>query len=203
MYMPDLVGYELFESACRISMPCWPAKSRPSSGRSTDAVNGYKHVLTTYIPDITEEGEVIGFYVVAHDVTEITHNRNQLSDALAQNQSLLDQVQQANALLNNVLSSATGVAIIATAPDGMITLFNRGAERMLGYRAEEVIGQLNEEAFSGQPARPRLRARSDRPGRGDLPYRRKDGATLPVTRQQTPCWITASATSATSTSPWT
>jgi PAS domain S-box-containing protein len=203
MYMPDLVGYELFESACRISMPCWPAKSRPSSGRSTDAVNGYKHVLTTYIPDITEEGEVIGFYVVAHDVTEITHNRNQLSDALAQNQSLLDQVQQANALLNNVLSSATGVAIIATAPDGMITLFNRGAERMLGYRAEEVIGQLNEEAFSGQPARPRLRARKTDQAVATCPTAARMAQRYRSRASRRPCWITASATSATSTSPWT
>ena len=187
MYMPDLVGYELFESALPHIDAVLAGEKQTFERTFTDAVNGYKHVLTTYIPDITEEGEVIGFYVVAHDVTEITHNRNQLSDALAQNQSLLDQVQQANALLNNVLSSATGVAIIATAPDGMITLFNRGAERMLGYRAEEVIGQMKEEAFSGRLNNPAIRAQAalEEKAVSDLRYRRKDGVTLPVTRQQT------------------
>lgn len=46
-------------------------------------------------------------------------------------------------LLNDVLQSALEVAIIATDADGIITLFNRGAERMLGYTAEEVIGRHN------------------------------------------------------------
>ena len=36
--------------------------------------------------------------------------------------------------------AATGQAIIGTGPDGRITVFNRGAERMLGYTAEEIIG---------------------------------------------------------------
>jgi len=40
-----------------------------------------------------------------------------------------------------VLRSATTVAIIATNPKGMITLFNPGAERLLGWTAEEVIGK--------------------------------------------------------------
>jgi len=46
-----------------------------------------------------------------------------------------------NLLLNNVLSAASDVNIIATNTDGIITLFNSGAERMLGYQAEDVIGQ--------------------------------------------------------------
>src|SRR5215203_3443775 len=32
-------------------------------------------------------------------------------------------------------------AIVAIAPDGVVQWFNRGAERMFGYRAEEVIGR--------------------------------------------------------------
>ena len=35
-----------------------------------------------------------------------------------------------------------GFAIIATTPDGIIQTFNRAAERMLGYGAEEVIGKV-------------------------------------------------------------
>ncbi|MNQ05242.1 Sensor protein FixL [compost metagenome] len=51
------------------------------------------------------------------------------------------QVHEARAFLQAVLDSATGVAIIATDTRGMINLFNPGAELLLGYRAEEVIGR--------------------------------------------------------------
>ena len=40
-----------------------------------------------------------------------------------------------------VLRSATTVAILATNPKGTITLFNPGAERLLGWTADEVIGK--------------------------------------------------------------
>jgi len=42
--------------------------------------------------------------------------------------------------LQGVLDGATDVAIIATDLDGRVTLFSRGAERMLGYSASEVMG---------------------------------------------------------------
>ncbi len=43
--------------------------------------------------------------------------------------------------LNAVLNAATLVSIIATDKDGLITVFNSGAERMLGYKAGEMIGK--------------------------------------------------------------
>nr|WP_198983485.1 CHASE domain-containing protein [Herbaspirillum sp. ASV7] len=182
MHMHELMDADLYEKS-RPYVEAVLAGQKQSFERSFEHPDsGFKHVLTTYIPDMAEDGEVLGFYVVAHDVTEITHNRDQLSGALQQNQFLLDQVQDANLLLNNVLHSATGVAIIATSPQGLITLFNRGAENMLGYRAEETVGQLCEQQFcwpvAGQP----------QPGddvTNDLLYRRKDGATLHVSRQRT------------------
>ncbi|HEY6178893.1 MAG TPA: CHASE domain-containing protein [Kofleriaceae bacterium] len=42
-------------------------------------------------------------------------------------------------LLTAVLAAASEVSIIATDVDGTITVFNRGAERMLGYRAAEMV----------------------------------------------------------------
>src|SRR5581483_9851768 len=50
------------------------------------------------------------------------------------------QVAAANAQRKAVLDAATGVPIIATDAEGTITVFNSGAERMLGYAASEVIG---------------------------------------------------------------
>ena len=42
-------------------------------------------------------------------------------------------VRSARAYLQAVLDSATGVSIIATDTSGTISLFNSGAERLLGY----------------------------------------------------------------------
>ena len=47
----------------------------------------------------------------------------------------------ANARLQGVLDSATQLSIIATDLEGRITLFNSGAEKMLGYTAAEMLGR--------------------------------------------------------------
>ncbi|HEX9080442.1 MAG TPA: PAS domain S-box protein [Desulfuromonadaceae bacterium] len=47
----------------------------------------------------------------------------------------------ANRQMRAVLDAATEVSIIATDPDGLITLYNKGSEKMLGYTAEEMVGK--------------------------------------------------------------
>lgn len=47
----------------------------------------------------------------------------------------------ANRQLQAVLNAASEFAIIATDQDGLITTFNRGAEKMLGYTSEEMVGK--------------------------------------------------------------
>jgi signal transduction histidine kinase/ActR/RegA family two-component response regulator len=59
-------------------------------------------------------------------------------DAAAARNALL----KAGALQNAILTSAN-FSIIATDEKGIIQLFNVGAERMLGYRADEVIDRLS------------------------------------------------------------
>lgn len=44
-------------------------------------------------------------------------------------------------LLNDVLQSASEISIIAVDTNGLITVFNKGAEKMLGYSAEEMLGR--------------------------------------------------------------
>lgn len=60
-------------------------------------------------------------------------------------------------LVTNIVDSATGVAIIVTDDIGRIVRFNPGAERLLGYRAEEAIGRFtpflhSEEAIAEKAA---------------------------------------------------
>jgi len=65
----------------------------------------------------------------------------------AQLRRLLDRAKEqertarhAQAELQALLDAATEVAIIAVDADHVVRLFNRGAEKMLGYRASEVLG---------------------------------------------------------------
>ncbi|MBI1387587.1 MAG: PAS domain S-box protein [bacterium] len=52
-----------------------------------------------------------------------------------------------NARLEAVLKAATETSIIGSDENGVINVFNTGAERMLGYRADEVIGKCTPEIF--------------------------------------------------------
>ena len=67
-----------------------------------------------------------GFEGFVYDITEQKRAEESLASANAQRKAVLD--------------AATRVSIIATDSAGMITVFNSGAERLLGYSAEEMIG---------------------------------------------------------------
>ncbi|SNY54263.1 PAS domain S-box-containing protein [Arsukibacterium tuosuense] len=51
------------------------------------------------------------------------------------------QLQQANSQLEAILAAASDFSIIATNQEGIISYFSRGAERMLGYSAAELVGK--------------------------------------------------------------
>ncbi len=52
-----------------------------------------------------------------------------------------ERIEHSNTLINGIFDSATDIGIIATDRDGIITLFNKGAERLLGYRSDELVGR--------------------------------------------------------------
>ncbi len=59
----------------------------------------------------------------------------------------LADLREANSRLRALLDASTLNAIVATDPDGLITVFNAGAERMLGYTAEEMVGKQTPAIF--------------------------------------------------------
>jgi len=95
-------------------------------------------------------------------------------------------------MLAHVLEAATEQAIIATDPDGLVTVFNAGAERLLGYRPAEVIGHATPMLWHrADEVAQRAAALGIAPGpqalRGDPAagaqqwmYLRKDGREVPV-----------------------
>jgi PAS domain S-box-containing protein len=96
---------------------------------------------------------------------------------------------------SSVLRAATEQSIIGTDVDGLITVFNEGAERMLGYRAEEVVGRETPQLIHDtQEVAARARelgvsqgfdvlvgaARRNLPETREWTYVRKDGGRIPV-----------------------
>ena len=51
------------------------------------------------------------------------------------------EANRAKRLLDDVFNASSEVSIIATDVNGLITVFNKGAEKLLGYKAEELIGK--------------------------------------------------------------
>jgi PAS domain S-box-containing protein len=138
-HMRDLLGEQVFAQIQPYAEAAL-AGSAQTFERQIVAPDGRLHdVLAHYLPDWVE-GEVAGFYAIAHDVSEQAASQRKLHAALTASKNHAAQIARLNILLAGVLDSATEVSIIATGIDGTIELFNRGAERMLGYSAEEMIG---------------------------------------------------------------
>ena len=134
-----------------------------------------------------ERGAVWSGGVVAafHDVSEV--------------RAASTRVAAAHELLSNVLAAATGHSIIAADTGGRITVFNEGAERMLGWDAAEVLGgdallvrdpqEVRALARAHGLAHPRdLFARPASAGASTerSTYVRRDGSTLPVSLTTSP-----------------
>jgi len=98
----------------------------PSGVWKISLKNGsWRWVYATMFP-VLVDGEVVELFIMAVDITA----RVEAEQAIV----------RANAQIKMVLDAATEVAIIATDTNGLITIFNPGAERMLGYVAAEMVG---------------------------------------------------------------
>jgi len=96
--------------------------------------------------NLIEENELLRREIqVARKAGEITASL--VVKQFEETEKILHRFQVANAQRKAVLNSAAQISIIATNKDGLITVFNTGAENLLGYRSEEVIGKKTPEIF--------------------------------------------------------
>jgi PAS domain S-box-containing protein len=61
---------------------------------------------------------------------------------ITQRKKMEREIREKSEFLSKLIESSTD-SIVVTDMEGNILLFNRGAEELLGYRAEEVIGKMN------------------------------------------------------------
>jgi two-component system NtrC family sensor kinase len=85
-------------------------------------------VLLTGHPIQNEKGEVVGYQGINLDISERKRIENEL--------------REANEFFMNLIESSVD-GIIAADMKGNIFIFNKGAEALTGYSAEEVIGKLH------------------------------------------------------------
>lgn len=84
-------------------------------------------------PFIDAQGRVEKYVSIRTDITDRKRTEMQLQSTLT--------------LLRTVLEASTQVAIVATDEEGVVTVFNRGAELLLGVSADQVVGRGNAADF--------------------------------------------------------
>jgi PAS domain S-box-containing protein len=84
----------------------------------------------------------------AHEAAELTARL--VVQQFEQTDRMLELVRAANSQRKAVLDAASKVSIIAVDRSGLVRLFNRGAEAMLGYRSDEVVDRRPPSTFHVQ-----------------------------------------------------
>jgi PAS domain S-box-containing protein len=85
-------------------------------------------VLLTAYPIRSESGETVGYEGINLDITE--------------RKRIEEELREANEFFRNLIESSVD-GIVATDMKGNIFIFNKGAEAIAGYTAEEVIGKIH------------------------------------------------------------
>lgn len=76
---------------------------------------------------VTPDTATNSLYAIARDITDYQRIKSE-------NQKLSE--------IQNIILDGTNYSIISTTPEGIIKTFNRGAELMLGYHADEVVDKV-------------------------------------------------------------
>lgn len=129
-------------------------------------------VSLTISPIRNSAGRVDGASKIAHDITE----RKQTELKLAHLAAIVESSDD---------------AIVSTTPDGIFTSWNRGAERLFGYTAEEAIGKhasilTPPDQVSEEPALLQIIRNGERIEHFETARLRKDGTTIEVSMTVSP-----------------
>ncbi len=125
-------------------------------------------------------GILVGFLGLMDDLAHSLRRRERLADEA---RARAAEAHLHKAQLKAILDSATDYCILTCDVVGRITSYSTGGERVLGWRAEEVVGRASLEVFRAQGAsvtveellrQVRRRGHLER----KLPLRRKDGRVI-------------------------
>jgi PAS domain S-box-containing protein len=161
------------------------------------ADGAYRWHLSRAFPLRNHKGEIVSWVGTATDIEDQKQARHELEREVAERTA---ELSQAHEKLQSVLDGATNVSIVAADTAGIITVFNAGAQNLLGYTAEEMVGErtpgffhLESEVLArgleltqelGKPVRGNdifvEKAKNGGHEEREWTYVRKDGSHLPV-----------------------
>jgi PAS domain S-box-containing protein len=168
---PDLVGQGFYELLDHVYASGQRYIAHGIPARLSDGPGGQlKELLLDFIyePIFDDTGTITGIFCEGHDVSERLRAEAKLRDAEHRYRLLID--------------SAKDYAIISLDPDGRITSWNIGAERMMGYTEQEAVGQNTslfftpEDIAAGAPQREMQRALVNGRAENERWHQRKDGS---------------------------
>jgi two-component system, chemotaxis family, CheB/CheR fusion protein len=125
------------------------------------------HLSLSISPIRDTHGDVIGGTAIARDIT--------------QQREAAEMLRVSQERLRMVVENATEYAIFSTDLERRITIWNSGAQRLLGYAEAEVLGQpadlifTEEDRAAGAPEQEMKTALAEGRASDDRPHRRKDG----------------------------
>lgn len=160
-----------------------------SVNRFRDANGEYRSLTWNTQPEV-QSGL---FFAVGHDVS----SRVIAEEQQKAQEEILEEVSR----LQQAILDSSDYTIVTTDPYGIITTYNRAAERMFGYTADEIIGKQTPSIFhlpeelgraaniaaerAGHPVDANIQvfrtlAQPGKPFEAEWTMRRKDGTTLPT-----------------------
>ena len=78
---------------------------------------------------LTDELEALRQRVTELEVLEVERNRTE------------DALRKSNTFLKNILDSSSSISILSTDLEGTVLFWNKGAENIFGYKADEMVGR--------------------------------------------------------------
>jgi PAS domain S-box-containing protein len=136
LHLRDVVGEALYTQIGPQFADVMTGRDQHTSGLMTARDGSVRDVFSHYVSDPAPDGQVLGAYVVANDVTELTRSREDLAVALRENQALLHTLN-AHALVS--------VADV----HGRIVEVNDAFCALSGYGREELLGRDHRIVNSG------------------------------------------------------
>ncbi|MBS0170045.1 MAG: PAS domain S-box protein [Nitrospira sp.] len=117
----EVLGAEAYQQAAPYMAEALAGRIVRFDQRFMGAFSGTRLLQVTYAPEWDESGTVMGFIAAIVDITE------------------RQQAEEARATLAAIVESSED-AILSKNLDGIITSWNRGAERLYGYSQQEAVG---------------------------------------------------------------
>lgn len=118
-------------------IPSYESRRVRSDGKTID-------VSVTVSPIRSFDHRIMGISSTVRDISAQKRAESRIAELNAgleqQVAERTRELRQLNTLLASVLQSATAVAIIATDTNGIIRIFNSGAEALLGYASTDLVG---------------------------------------------------------------